>query len=267
MKINSIVAFIAFIFGICGSLVAFFVASFDSSLLINGIIAIIASCYGLIGVWLFNKNYKISIAMYVVAGICVLIGVSLFGVLGFMLYIVAAIVAYVEKYKATYELSDVNVHYFGNNVQVEQAPLKKDTNNFWLIPFSLVVILIILLFASNVGNPFESTDTLEISNLSITSEGYSMYTISCDLVPKKDYDYLVMQVIFYNANNAVIGKNSLVWNMEDPVKNETIKVSGTATTNSATDVPSRAEIYFYDSALSSNTTDAVYHQTYNLTSK
>ena len=50
------------------------------------------------------------------------------------------------------------------------------------------------------------SNNLEVSDISIVSEGYSMYTVSCDLTPKIDYDYLEMQVIFYDSNNAVIGK-------------------------------------------------------------
>ena len=111
---------------------------------------------------------------------------------------------------------------------------------------------------SNQNNSNNISNNLEVSDISIVSEGYSMYTVSCDLTPKIDYDYLEMQVIFYDSNNAVIGKSPLVWNINNPTKDQLIKVSGTATTSSSSTTPARAEIYIFDSAFSSNPENAIY---------
>lgn len=111
---------------------------------------------------------------------------------------------------------------------------------------------------SNQNNSNNISNNLEVSDISIVSEGYSMYTVSCDLTPKIDYDYLEMQVIFYDSNNAVIGKSPLVWNINNPTKDQLIKVSGTATTSSSSTIPTRAEIYIFDSAFSSNPENAIY---------
>ena len=105
-----------------------------------------------------------------------------------------------------------------------------------------------------------SSQDLNVSEIKIVSEGYSMYKVNCELTPKKNFDYLEMGVIFYDSNNAIIGKSPMAWNMNDVVKDQVIKVSGTAMTDDTSAKPARAEVYFIDSAFGKSSEDAIFVQ-------
>ncbi|AWX31600.1 hypothetical protein [Methanosphaera sp. BMS] len=129
--------------------------------------------------------------------------------------------------------------------------------------FTLFIILGIMTASSVVSaGLFDSSasNDLNVSDITITSEGYSMYKVNCEVTPKKDFSYLEMQVIFYDSDDAVVGKSSLVWNVNDPEKDQLMKVSGTAMTDDASSRPARAEVYFVDSAFGSTKDDAIYVQ-------
>lgn len=128
------------------------------------------------------------------------------------------------------------------------------------ILFTIMLLVTICLGTSVVSaGLFDSTNSNDIvvENITIDSEGYSMYKVSADIVPQKDFSYLEMQVIFYDSSDAVIGKSSLVWNVNDPAKDQKIKASGTALTDDASYKPARAEIYIVDSAFG-DTKDAIF---------
>ena len=131
------------------------------------------------------------------------------------------------------------------------------------IIFVLFIILGIMTASSVVSAGLfdsSSSDDLNVSDISIVSEGYSMYKVNCEVTPKKDFDYLEMQVIFYDSSDAVIGKSTLVWNVNEPEKDQLMKVSGTAMTDDESSTPARAEVYFVDSAFGSTKDDAIYVQ-------
>ena len=95
MKINPIIAVLAFLFGLGGSLVAYSWSGLSADLATNGSITLVASILGLLGIYLFEKDYKIAMAHYIICGLGVLIGTSMMGIPGFIFYVIAAVVAYV----------------------------------------------------------------------------------------------------------------------------------------------------------------------------
>ncbi|OED30123.1 hypothetical protein NL43_04250 [Methanosphaera sp. WGK6] len=227
----------------------------------------LAGLLGLLGMWLFDKDYRVAGIQYIVSGICVLIGISLYGIMGFVFYIIAGVFAFIEKDKSA-QLSTTssiinNVHYFGDNSNIDNVPqvtMKNNNTYLWTIPFITIVLIFIISFVGSSGFALasaQSSDALEINNVSIQSEGYSMYTVSCDITPHKSFSYLSMKVIFYDSNNAVIGDSSLVWNTNNPTQDQIIKASGTAMTNNANLRPARAEIYLFDDALETDPNDAI----------
>ena len=262
MKFNPIFAILGFIFGVVGGFIAYFLSGFDSELMTNGSIALISGILGLIGIWLFNRDYRVAIAQYTIAGIGVLIGVSLYGVVGCIFYVLAAVVALMEKDKVKPIISQTNnIHYFGNKDNIPQVPVIKSDSRLWIIPLVSFIVILLVGIGGNISHDMEisqKASSLEVSNVAIESEGYSMYKVSCDLKSSMNYKYLQMEVIFYDSNNAIIGKSPLVWNMNNPQKDQIIKVSGTAMTSNSKNVPVRAELYFYDDALNSNPNDAIY---------
>lgn len=69
-----------------------------------------------------------------------------------------------------------------------------------------------------------------------------------------------MEVVFYDSDNAVIGKSPFAWNMNEPVKDQLIKASGTAMTDSDSTTPARAEIFIYDSSIKDDPNQAIFSQ-------
>lgn len=262
MKLNPIFALIGFIFGVIGALIAYSFSGFGSELITNGSIALISGIVGLVGIWLFDKDYKIACVQYIIGGLGILVGVSAFGILGFAFYLIAAILTFIEKDKsASATIATTNGHFFGDSQ--DTVPIKKVHSDpkLWIIPaISFIIILLVgvggqLSYEAEVK---EKATSLEVTNISIKSEGYGLYDVGCDITPKTQYDYLEMEVIFYDSGNSIIGKNSLVWNTNNPTENQLIKVSGTATINNQNLKPARAELYFYDSVSTNDPEDAIY---------
>ncbi len=124
-----------------------------------------------------------------------------------------------------------------------------------------IIILFILLLIIGSMSPSTPQTTLQMSDLSVQSEGYGAYSVSGTLTPDKDYSYLEMVVVFYDNSGAVIDKSPLVWNMNDVQKDQIVKIKGNAYVNSNS-APAKAEIYIFDNVFSGgDLSDAVYNQT------
>lgn len=127
------------------------------------------------------------------------------------------------------------------------------------------VVLIILILALSGGDSTTSTPetTINVTDLKITSQGYGMYEITCNLVPDQDYSYLEMAVIWYDADGAILDKSSLAWFMSDIKQGKTIKVTGEGyLTGSGS--PAKAEVYFFDESFTGDTEGYIYKQTIDL---
>lgn len=119
------------------------------------------------------------------------------------------------------------------------------------ILMGLLIIFTVIIGLSSVNAGFFDfiTDTnsdVNVTNIQIVDQGYSMYDVTCDLTPKKEFAYLEMFVIFYDSNDAVLEKSVLVWNINNPTKDQLIKVSGTAYMQNQNINPARAEVYITD---------------------
>ncbi len=101
---------------------------------------------------------------------------------------------------------------------------------------------------------------LNVSNIEIVDKGYYMYDVNCEITPKKDFNYLEMYVIFYDSDNAVIEKSSLVWNINSPTKDQLIKVNGNAYMTNQNANPARAEVFITDSVGDNKPEDAIFAQ-------
>lgn len=128
---------------------------------------------------------------------------------------------------------------------------------------SLLGVMLIISLTSVSAGWFDSDDDsnsdITVENITITSEGYGMYEVNCDIAPKKDFTYLEMQVVFYDDSGAVVGKSPIVWNMNDVTEGQLIKASGSAFTNSQSSNPVKAEIFIIDSSLS-DTSEAIFSE-------
>lgn len=132
--------------------------------------------------------------------------------------------------------------------------------------FAIAIVGIGLALGGGDNSSSESEDqqTLNVSNLRISSQGYGMYDIKGTLVPDKDYSYLEMVVVWYDSSGAIIDKSPLAWNMNDIKEGNAIKFSGSGYIQ-GDEKPSRAEVYFFDSVFSGgDLSSAIFNQSVEL---
>lgn len=216
MKINPIIAFLAFLFGLGGSLVAYSWSGLSADLATNGSITLVASILGLLGIYLFEKDYKIAMAHYIICGLGVLIGTSMLGIPGFIFYVIAAVVAYVEREKSgskTDKFDEVN--FYGNETEIRQRYPNFPTNNdknkiFWIIP-AIALILIILSGvigdASYNNDLHEKANAIDISNISSdlkVSYGYYSGGVQGTLSSQKDIQNVQIKGVWYGEDGSQI---------------------------------------------------------------
>lgn len=216
MKINPIIAVLAFLFGLGGSLVAYSWSGLSADLATNGSITLVASILGLLGIYLFEKDYKIAMAQYIICGIGVLIGTSLVGILGFVFYVIAAVVAYVEREKSGSKTDNFDeVNFYGNETEIRQRYPNFPTNNdknkiYWIIP-AIALILIILSGvigdASYNNDLHEKANAIDISNISSdlkVSYGYYSGGVQGTLVSQKDIQNVQIKGVWYGEDGSQI---------------------------------------------------------------
>lgn len=216
MKINPIIAVLAFLFGLGGSLVAYSWSGLSADLATNGSITLVASILGLLGIYLFEKDYKIAMAQYIICGIGVLIGTSLVGILGFVFYVIAAVVAYVEREKSGSKTDNFDeVNFYGNETEIRQRYPNFPTNNdknkiYWIIP-AIALILIILSGvigdASYNNDLHEKANAIDISNISSdlkVSYGYYSGGVQGTLSSQKDIQNVQIKGVWYGEDGSQI---------------------------------------------------------------
>ena len=121
----------------------------------------------------------------------------------------------------------------------------------------LVVIFLLIAIFSAGTNTSDNTVNLQVSNLKIVSEGYGLYSVTGNLVPDQDYDYLEMQVIYYDASGTILDKDSLAWNMVDIKEGQNIKITGSSY---CSEKPSKAVVLIFDSSIDTDEDNAIYRQ-------
>lgn len=270
VKINTIFSAIAALVTLFFSIVAFMFASYDPILLYEGLGGIISTVFIIIGMWLFNQDSNKTIVLYILIAIFNLfymqIDGGVDGIIIAILLITSIIIVYFERGKSKI-ITKSNTNTFNNNQQntnQKPTPIKKD-KKLWIIPIVFILIMIpigITISDINDYQTFVDNNNLNVSGTSIEYIGNNAYEINSYVVPLRNYNYLEMQVIFYDAQGlAIPTQNTLIWNMNDPIINQGIKVSGFETLNS-TQTPVKAEVYFFDQPLSNDISQAVYHFTY-----
>jgi hypothetical protein len=79
------------------------------------------------------------------------------------------------------------------------------------------VIIGVLIILSIVGisgcTSSGDANSINVSNLKVSNEGYGTYYVTCDIVPNQDIDYLEMVLVWYDSSDAVIERTSLAWNI------------------------------------------------------
>lgn len=273
IKINYILAILGAILAIYACTLAGVLSIFLIDFAVVGLIVLILGIIGLTGIYFYSKSkYKTAALIYLITGILIILLLTIdASVFSSISYILAAIFAYYEGRRDensmpgnNYNPNNQTGYYFNSEGQPQPQYNNSPGNNGSSFDVKLVVIPVAIILVILVGiiayNMTSDTTTLNVSNIQIKSEGYSMYTVSCDMIPNKDYNYLGLVVVFYDSNGAEIGKSPLVWNINNPTKNQTIKVSGTAMTSNSNLKPARAELFFFDKSFTTDAKDAIYSQ-------
>ena len=63
--------------------ITFIYNTLGTELIILGLTAVVSSLLGLLGIYLFEKDYKIAIVQYIICGIGILVSTGLLGLLAF----------------------------------------------------------------------------------------------------------------------------------------------------------------------------------------
>ncbi len=266
---NKIVAIIALIATLFGAFYAFVFSVFAPDLIINGVFAVVVAVLGVSGVFIFDRNYKIALAQYIISAIGVIIGIYLVGIPGCILFLIAGLLAYIEReksenYSQVTPVDHSNAHYFGDQPQqvTENQYIRRDTRRYWALPAITFIIIIGLIIVSTVATMDFSNDpkvTIENMNLSRNTSSDTSYSLKCDLIPNNDYSYLQMDIEFFDSSDNLLA-SELAYNVNGVTKNQTIKIDQPVYTGTMSETPTYARIYIYDT-VTSNKEESIYNAT------
>ncbi len=257
MKINPIMAVLALLFGIGGALSAYTLSGLSADLATNGSITLTASILGLLGIYLFEKNYKLAIIQYVICGLGVLIGTSLVGLLGFIFYIIAAIMAYVEKEKSGSKANTFDdIHFYGDENSIRLKYPNFPTNKakdtiLYAIPIITVILIILVGVLGDMSyqNDMQSkAQGIELTNVSSDLKvDYGYYTggVQGTIFTAKDLNNVQIKGIWYSADGSQLDQtydSNIITDMKAGQKYQ-INIPYY---KSSTEVPVKVEIQLYE---------------------
>lgn len=265
IRVNTIVSAIAALLTTYIIFYTFSFISYDQILIYNGFIAILSTVFIVISIWLFDQDPIKSIVLDILIACCTAYALG-YGKITAILLIIAAIASYIERDKAKINIES-NITNFSNeqqpNTQVNTSTQIKD-KRLWIIPIAFIIIMGILFAVTDSAYDQQYKEQqyaqyygVEVSNASLPYAGDSSYLFRSVVTPLKSYNYLRMQVILYDGYGNAIGENSCVWNMNHPLVNEQIRVTGYVDVLPGT-TPVKAEVYFYESSESVNSTPVAY---------
>lgn len=116
---------------------------------------------------------------------------------------------------------------------------------------ALIIGILAILTVVAVSGCTSSGDknSVNVTNLKVSSEGYGMYYVTCDIIPKQDTSYLEMVLVWYDASGAVIERSSLAWNINDAKAGQTIKARGMSSLYEK-GTPAKVQVLLFDSSFS-----------------
>lgn len=260
MKLNPIMAVLALLFGIGGALSAYTLSGLSADLATNGSITLIASILGLLGIYLFEKNYKLAIIQYVICGLGVLIGTSLVGILGFIFYVLAAVLAYVEKDKGGSKANTFDdIHFYGDEKSIRLKYPNFPTNKakdtiLYAIPVITIILIILVGVLGDMSyqNDMQSkADGIELTNVSSDLKvnfGYYTGGVQGTLTSQKDLNHVQVKGSWYSADGSQLEQtydsNLVVSDMKAGQKYQ-INIPYT---KPSSDVPAKVVIELYEDA-------------------
>ncbi len=221
-KLPLILAIIAIVVGIGEGLGTPMLMGGDS-IMLSIAIAIVG---GLIGIFLLEKMDEplIAAAEFIVTGVLIYMFIGRFGEISAILFIVSAILALYIK----------GMH----NIE----------KKLWAIPILTFVLVFVMLIAGGALYQVNAENSIAVGNLTqnITDDGYGYYTgyITGDIRVDSNFDYLCVNVDYYDSEGKIIDSN-IGWNDNHPESGNTYKISSWYFKENA---PAKAKITVVDSA-------------------
>ena len=185
---------------------------------------------GLIGIFLMEKLNEPLIAAveFIVIGAMIFKCIGRFGEISAVLFIITAIVTLYLK------------------------GLKTANKKLWAIPIITLIGIFAILILGGAIYQINAENSVTLDNLSqnITNDGYGYYEgyITGDLKVDASFDYLSVDIDFYDADGKIID-STIGWNELNPESGHTYKISGWYFKQTP---PVKAEIKVVDSAKSTN---------------
>jgi uncharacterized protein YcfL len=132
--------------------------------------------------------------------------------------------------------------------------------------FLVLAVVAISGCVSNGNNTNTSSQpVINVTNITVSSEGDGFYDLKAAITPTKDMDYLEMDAIWYDSSGAVVQTSQLLWNVDNAKAGQVYKATGSDTTSGT---PAKVDVYFFDSVFSGgDTSNAIYNKTIVLNKK
>lgn len=250
MKNSSILAILGIIFGVIGAIMAFSFSVLGSDLVINSSIAFVSSFLAIVGIWIAGKDDLIAGVTYIICGISVLIGISLLGVIPLILFVIAGALAIRDGRKARSE-----------------GEIDTDLNKkYWIVP--VLVLLIIIVCAVAAQSSFDSgmsedSKSIQISDVSNNlEESYGLVSggINGKISTTKDFDYLQMEVDYFDDSGSNIYQDTIAWNKNNVTANQNYTFNSVYA-GSGSEIPKKATIKVYKDF---STDNVIYEQNVTL---
>ncbi|NYB53063.1 MAG: hypothetical protein HVN35_10975 [Methanobacteriaceae archaeon] len=126
------------------------------------------------------------------------------------------------------------------------------------------VVAILLVVAVSGCTSSGNKNSVNVSNLQVSNQGYGMYYVTCDIVPNQDMSYIEMVLVWYDANGAVIERTPLAWNINDAKAGQTIKARGMSSLYDK-ETPAKVQVMLFDSAFAGGSEKGnIFQQTINV---
>ncbi len=220
-----------------------------NSYLLKIIAIIVASLIAVLGIILFNKDYKITLALYIIAIIGLILG-HYTGIYPFVFFALALILAYYEKDKSdNTNLIDSDSHFFGDEPkEIKKVPEK----NLKLIPIVSLILIILLSLSITVVSDMEVNDRANAINITdlnaVTASeyGYPQVNITGKLTSSETFDSVSVKTYWYDELGTQISETYDSGIKSEIKKNQTYQLDSHYYGQKDAKMPIKAEIVVKD---------------------
>ncbi len=139
----------------------------------------------------------------------------------------------------------------------------KETTKYSLLIFAICLVVLIAIGAIYYSFINENEEQISVNDVEIVYQGDQEYAVNCNITPLIHFNYLQIDVEFYDSDDTLLEQSSEVWNLNSPDADKPIDVQGSTHVN-AQDPPDYTVIYVYKN-FNRNPGDEIYNETINLT--